>query len=66
MGNKARPIGLDEQQAKDLYEKVERIILRDHSFLKKLMEDVAGAQPEMIDTTQRKGWKRYERDRRKH
>ncbi len=55
MGNRPQPIGLDEQQAKDLYEKVERIILRDYSFLKQLMEDVAGAQPEMLYTTKRKG-----------
>ena len=54
MGNKARPIGLDEQHAQDLYEKVERIILRDHSFLKQLMEDVAGAQPEMLYTTKKR------------
>ena len=66
MAKKPQPIGLDEQQAQDLYDKVELIFLRDHSFLKQLMENVAGAQPEMIDTTQRKGWKRYERDRRKH
>ncbi len=33
MGNKARPIGLDEQQAQDLYEKVERIILRDNPYI---------------------------------
>ena len=33
MVNKPQPIGLDEQQAQDLYDKVERIILRDHSFL---------------------------------
>ena len=58
MVNKPQPIGLDEQQAQDLYDKVERIILRDHSFLKQLMEDVAGAQPEMLYTTQRKGGKR--------
>ncbi len=58
MGNKARPIGLDEQQAQDLYEKVERIILRDHSFLKQLMEDVAGAQPEIINTTKKRWYKK--------
>jgi len=33
MAKKPQPIGLDEQQAQDLYEKVERIFLRDHSFL---------------------------------
>lgn len=54
MGNKPQPIGLDKQQAQDLYEKVERIILKDHSFLKQLMEDVAGAQPEMLYTTKKR------------
>jgi hypothetical protein len=54
MGNKARPIGLDKQQAQDLYNKVESIILRDHSFLKQLMEDVAGAQPEIVNTTKKR------------
>ena len=53
-GPKPKPIGLDEQQAQDLYDKVERIILRDHSFLKQLMEDVAGAQPEIINTTKKR------------
>jgi hypothetical protein len=54
MAKKPQPIGLDEQQAQDLYEKVERIILKDHSFLKQLMEDVAGAQPEMLYTTKKR------------
>jgi hypothetical protein len=54
MAKKPQPIGLDEQQAQDLYEKVERIFLRDHSFLKQLMEDVAGAQPEMLYTTKKR------------
>jgi len=54
MARKPQPIGLDEQQAQDLYEKVERIFLRDHSFLKQLMEDVAGAQPEMLYTTKKR------------
>lgn len=58
MANKPQPIGLDEQQAQDLYEKVERIILRDYSFLKQLMEDVAGAQPEMINTTKKRWYKK--------
>ena len=58
MVNKPQPIGLDEQQAQDLYDKVELIFLRDHSFLKQLMEDVAGAQPEMLYIIQRKGGKR--------
>ena len=57
-GPKPKPIGLDEQQARDLYNKVESIILREHSFLKQLMENVAGAQPEMISTTKRKRGKR--------
>jgi hypothetical protein len=57
-GPKPKPIGLDEQQAQDLYDKVESIILRDHSFLKQLMEDVAGAQPEIINTTKKRWYKK--------
>jgi hypothetical protein len=54
VAKKPQPIGLDEQQAQDLYDKVELIFLRDHSFLKQLMEDVAGAQPEMLYTTKKR------------